>query len=166
MLKRGAEMTTECEYDNVEGLFVFGIPVLDAQHANLVRICGNLRMACLKGMKTANGRFQRAVNETADYARYHFSTEEKLMSILEYPAFDDHKKEHGDFIWEVLSRLKQFKEGEELLPEKFVNFLSGWIKNHIGVYDREFAEYFISMKHHGKLKLILSGRPLLSTNLA
>jgi hemerythrin len=88
------------------------------------------------------------------------------MSILEYPAFDDHKREHGAFIWEVSCRLRQFEEEEKLFPEKIVHFLGEWIQNHIGVYDREFADYFLSMKHHGKLKLILSGRPLLSTNSA
>jgi hemerythrin len=159
-------MKTEDKYGDLDELFVLGIPVLDTQNANLVRICGNLRMACSKGVEAANGRFQRAVREAADYARYHFSTEEKLMSILEYPAFDDHKREHGEFVWEVLNRLKQFQNGEGLLPEKLVYFLGEWIKNHIGIYDKEFADYFLSMKHHGKLKLILSGRPLLSTNLA
>jgi hemerythrin-like metal-binding protein len=123
-------------------------------------------MACNKGVETKNGRFQKAVHEAVDYARYHFSTEEKLMSILEYPAFDMHKKEHENFIWEALNRLKQFREGEEILPENLVSFLSEWIKSHIGVHDREFADYFLSMKHHGKLKLILSGRTLLSTNSA
>jgi len=159
-------MTTEDKYDEKDEFFVFGIPVLDTQNANLVRICSNLRTACDKGVETKNGRFQRAVHEAADYARYHFSTEEKLMSILEYPAYDIHKKEHEGFIWEILSRLKLFQEEEEHLPEKLVCFLSEWIKNHIGVYDREFADYFLSMKHHGKLKLILSGRPLLTTNSA
>jgi len=159
-------MTTEDKYDDVDELFVFGIPVLDTQNANLVRICSNLRMACRKGMETGKDRFQRAVHEAADYARYHFSTEEKLMSILEYPAFDMHKNEHEGFIWEVSNRLKLFQNGEELLPENLAGFLNEWIRNHIGVYDREFADYFLSMKHHGKLKLILSGRSLLSTNSA
>ena len=159
-------MTMEDKYDDVDEFFVFGIPVLDTQNANLVRICSNLRMACSKAVEAKNGRFQGAVHEAADYARYHFSTEEKLMSILEYPAFDVHKREHEEFIWDILSRLKKFQEGEGLLPEKLVYFLSEWIKDHIGGYDREFADYFLSMKHHGKLKLILSGRPIFSTNLA
>jgi hemerythrin len=154
------------EYTAGDGLLVFGIPVLDTQHANLVRICNNLRIACLNGVETANNRFQRAVHEAADYARYHFSTEEKLMSILEYPDFYDHKREHDDFIWGILSRSKQLQEGEEFLPEKFVHFFSEWIRNHIGLYDKAFSDYFLSMKHHGKLKLILSGHQILSSNLA
>jgi hemerythrin len=114
----------------------------------------------------ANDRFQRAVHEVADYARYHFGTEEKLMSILEYPDFYDHKREHGEFIWEIISRSKEFQGGDEFLPEKFVLFIGEWIRNHIGIYDKAFSEYFGSMKHHGKLKLILGGRQILSSNLA
>jgi len=156
----------EQEYTVGDGLMVFGIPVLDTQHANLVRICNNLRIACLNGVETANNRFHRAIHEAADYARYHFSTEEKLMSILEYPDFYDHKREHEDFIWGILSRSKQLQEGEEFIPEKFVHFFSEWIRNHIGLYDKAFSDYFLSMKHHGKLKLILSGHQVLSSNLA
>jgi len=159
-------MENEQGYTVSEELLVFGIPVLDTQHANLVRICNNLRTACLNGVETSNNRFQRAVQEAADYARYHFSTEEKLMSILEYPDFYEHKREHGDFVWEILSRSKQLLKGEEFLPEKFVHFISEWIENHTGIYDKAFSDYFISMKHHGKLKLILGARQILSSNLA
>jgi len=159
-MENGQEYTVDGDF------LVFGIPVLDTQHANLVRICNNLRIACLNGVETRNDRFQRAVHEVADYARYHFSTEEKLMSILEYPGFYDHKREHEEFIWEILSRSKQFKEGDEHLAEKFVHFLNEWIRNHIALYDKAFSDYFLSMKHHGKLKLILGGHQVLSSNSA
>jgi hemerythrin len=159
-MENGQEYTVDSDF------LVFGIPVLDTQHANLVRICNNLRMACLNGVETKNNRFQRAIHEAADYARYHFSTEEKLMSILEYHGFYDHKKEHDEFIWEVLSRSKQLIEGDKQLAEKFVHFLNDWIRNHIALYDKAFSDYFLSMKHHGKLKLILSGQQVLSSNSA
>ena len=163
-MKQENNQVQESVVDNE--ILVFGIPVLDTQHANLIRTCNNLRMACSNGVETANARFQRAIKETAEYARYHFSTEEKLMSILEFPYFDDHRNEHENFILEISNRSKQFQEGEELLPEKFVGFLNEWIMKHIGISDKTFADYFLSMKHYGKLKLILSGRPLLSTNSA
>jgi len=145
---------------------VLGIPLIDRQHANLIRITNNLNFACKKGLETANLRFINAVHEAVDYVKYHFSTEEKLMVLLEYPEHDQHKREHGDFIWEILSRAKQFEEGQDLVPEKFVAFLNNWIYSHIAQSDKMFADYFIGMNHHSKLRLILCGRPQLSANYA
>ena len=159
-------MTEVQEYTVLDELMEFGIPVIDAQHANLVRITNNLRMSCLKGAETANKRFIRAVQEAAEYVQYHFSTEEKLMALLEFPDFHAHKKEHADFIWEILDHCKQFQEGQNLVPEKFVYFFSEWIRSHICVSDKVFADFFISMKHHGKLRLTLCGVPQLSTTYA
>ena len=160
------EVCEEKEYSVFDVPVEFGIPIIDTQHANLVRITNNLRMSCLMSAEMANNRFIRAVHEATEYVQYHFSTEEKLMSILSFPEYPDHKREHADFIWEILSRAKQFQEGQNLVPEKFVYFLSEWIRNHIGGSDKVFAEYFVSMKNHGKLRLILSGKQLLSTSCA
>ena len=101
-------MKNEEKYSDVNDHLNFGIPILDSQHANLLRIVDNLRMTCLKGKDTAHLRFIRAVYEAADYAQYHFSTEEKLLSLLEFPEYHDHKKEHTDFIWKILSWINQF----------------------------------------------------------
>lgn len=138
---------------------VLGIPIIDKQHANLVRMVNNLYLACQKSRETTNQQFIEAVHESVDYVRYHFSTEEKLMLLLSYPEFSVHKKKHGDFIWEILTISKQFEDGEKFVPKKFVFFLCDWIKNHIGDTDKLFAEYFMTMKKDGKLNTILAWEP-------
>ena len=160
-------MTEKQEYAALDGQLVFGIPIIDTQHANLIRIANNLRLACLvAGTETANPRFLRAVREAVDYIRNHFNTEEKLMVLLDFPDYHTHKKEHDDFIWEILSHAKQFQEEQGLVPEKFAYSLSDWINSHIGSSDKTFADFFLAMKHHGKLRLILSGIPKLSATSA
>ena len=156
------------ERNNVESdvLLIFGIPIIDTQHANLVRIANNLWSSCQKGNDTANLRFIRAVHEAADYAQYHFSTEEKLLSLLEFPEFLDHKKEHADFLWKILNWVKEFQEEQNNNPEEFVYFINEWLRSHIDVSDRAFADYFLAMKHHGKLRLILSDGEQVSANSA
>jgi hemerythrin len=67
-------------------------------------------------------------------------------------------------MWEVLSRNKQFREGDNQGPEKFVNFLSEWIHSHIKGADKIFADFFLNMKHHGKLRLTLSDVPQLKAS--
>ena len=143
-----------------------GIPIIDIQHANLIRKINNLHFACLKGRDATNLRFIRAVQETADFFQQHFGTEEKLMSLLGYPDFFDHKSEHTQLIWEILNWVKEFQEEQNLDPEDFVSFLNEWKLSHIAMADMAFADFFMTMKHHGKLRLILSGRAEMSTNSA
>ena len=159
-------MMNKESFDEANENLNFGISILDSQHANLLRIINNLRMSCLKGKDNAHLRFIRAVYEAADYAQYHFSTEEKLLSLLEFPQYHDHKKEHNDFIWKILSWVKEFQEDQNHTPEDFVYFLNEWIHSHIEVSDRAYADYFLAMKHHGKLRLMLCDGQPVSANSA
>ena len=138
---------------------VLGIPVIDQQHANLLRITNNLHSACLNSSKIENFRLIRAIREAIDYVRQHFSTEEKLMLLSNYPGFLDHKKKHGDFIWEILSHSRQFQEDQKYSPQKFAQYFNDWVMLHIGESDKEFADFFLNMKQFGKLRTVLLWEP-------
>ena len=144
----------------------FNIPIIDTQHANIIRMTNNLFLAYLKSSENVNSRFFRAVKETVDYYRFHFNTEEKLMLLLDFPEYLDHKKVHDDFIWEISGLTKQCQEEQSNSLDKLVNFLNEWIFSHIEVSDKVFADFFLAMKHHGKIRLILTGSSQLSAQLA
>ena len=143
-----------------------GIPIIDIQHGNLIMKINNLQFACIKGKDANNTRCMRAIQETADFFQHHFNTEEKLMSLLGYSEFFEHKNEHTQLIWEILYWVKELQEDQNLEAEDFVNFLNEWLLSHIAISDQAFADYFMTMKHHGKLRLILSGKTEISTHSA
>ena len=151
-------MCKEQYYIEWDERFILGIPIIDKQHEDLVRICNNLHWACLKDQRVADSRFILTANEAFDYARRHFSTEEKLMFLLDFSEFSEHKKEHENFIKEISSRYKQFEEGDHFAPNHFVHFLSEWIFSHITICDKKFADLFLSMNHYSKFKQTLMGR--------
>jgi hemerythrin len=72
----------------------------------------------------------------------HFSTEEKLMIMNKFPGYAEHKKAHDDFKLVVIKSVKDFDSGEQLVLEKFANFLKDWILTHIAKLDKQYAEYF------------------------
>jgi hemerythrin-like metal-binding protein len=148
---------TQYEGTNWDERFELGIPLIDRQHRNLVRITDNLHFTCSRSSETANFRFIQAARELIDYIHYHFNTEEKLMVLFEFPGWLKHKKEHEDFCQEILSLSKQFDDEEHFVPSQFVHFLKKWIMYHIEVSDRVFTDFFQNMKHHDKLKLALAG---------
>ena len=145
---------------------VLGIPVIDQQHANLLRITNNLHSVCLNSAKIEKFRLIRAIREAIDYIRQHFNTEEKLMQLSNYPGFLEHKKMHSDFIWEILSHFGQFEDDQKDTPQKFAQYFSDWVNLHIVDSDKEFAEFFLNVKQPSKLRMVLSGEPQLAYKIA
>jgi hemerythrin len=160
------KVTNNQDYVFLQDRSTLGIPVIDRQHINLKRITGNLQFASLKAAEIANFRFLMAVHEAVDCVKHHFDTEEKLMNILEFPEYLGHKKEHDNFIWEIINRSESFQDGQSFDPQEFVSFFGDWLEFHIAASDKIFADFFQNMKHHGKLKRILSCDPELSAKIA
>ena len=159
-------MTESLDYVVVEEYIMLGIPVIDKQHANLVRIAHNLHLVCQSDSEITNYRFINAVQEAVDYIRGHCKTEERLMELSGFPGYLAHKKEHGDFIWEIISWSRQFQDGQKSGPRKFARFLTEWIKFHIGISDKAFADFFLNMNQHGKIRQALVCDPQLSGQTA
>ena len=145
------------DYALLKEPMILGISVIDNQHANLKRMINNLYFACLNNSKTANHRFNQAVRKTIEYMRQHFSTEEKLMLISDFHGYLNHKNEHGDFLREVLNYSRQMQDGQVFSPQKFIRFLSEWINSHIEDSDNAFADFFLNMQKHDKLRMVLAG---------
>ena len=144
-------MTLRYELITWDDRFKLDVPIIDDQHKQLVVITNSLHMACLECRDTASRLFILTARDVANYVRYHFSTEERLMTALEYPAIHAHKKQHESFVFEILTRVKQFEEGKKFVPNQFVYYLKDWILSHIALTDKEFADFFINLKQSGKL---------------
>ena len=139
------------------GSMKLGIPIIDEQHANLIRIVDNLQLTCNKGTECVQQRFIGASSEAIEYIKYHFATEEKLMRLLEYPKYNEHRNEHKDCLWDLTYIFRQFSDEQNPDFRQFVIFLNEWIVTHVCDSDRHFANYFFNMQHHSKLKVLAVG---------
>ena len=136
--------------------FKLSISVIDKQHHRLVQLTNRLHKACLESPETANQSFIETVREAAKYVRFHFSTEENLMLLVDFPGYAAHKKEHENFIREVITHHDKFNQAKYLVPNRFVLFLKEWILSHIAVCDKEMADFIIKTKYHKKLEQLFS----------
>ena len=151
-----------------------GIPLIETQHSNLIRILNNLRLSCLKGTEISSDRFKMAVHEAIEFAYRHFGTEERLMNLLAFPGLSGHKKEHEDFIMHISGRIKQFKQVHDEETNNDANayidellcYVCRWTLLHMDGPDREFTDFVVTTNNHCKLQLILSGNTLAATNIA
>ncbi|MDR2535740.1 MAG: bacteriohemerythrin [Treponema sp.] len=134
-----------------EDRYAIGIPIVDEQHKELLKLTNDLYQACRQGDEKARERFKDAIRSTVDYVKFHFSAEEKIIEGVRYPKIAAHKQEHAGFVREVLEEVKKFESGKTFVPNAFVRFLRDWILTHIAVSDKEYAEYILRLKKEGNL---------------
>jgi hemerythrin len=142
------ESTVLVEWDDK---YLIGIPLIDEQHKELIRLTNELYKGCLAGDGAARAFFSEAVRGAMDYVKYHFSAEEKILENVKYPYLARHKKEHEDFVFKMVEDVKNFQEGKKFVPNNFVRFLKDWILSHIAIADTRYAKYIRDLKRQGKL---------------
>ncbi|MDR3161296.1 MAG: bacteriohemerythrin [Spirochaetaceae bacterium] len=132
--------------------YLVGIPLVDDQHKELIRLTNTLYESCLQGDEAARASFKEAIRATVEYVKFHFGAEEQILKNVNYPGFAIHKKEHEEFVKQVLEEVKNFEEGKKFVPNLFVRFLRDWTLTHIAVSDKKYAEYILDLKKKGALK--------------
>jgi hemerythrin len=88
--------------------------------------------------------FIKTLRKAVEYAQIHFTAEEKYLRQVNYPGLAAQKKEHADFISEVVKQLKSFEENQND-PAVLVEFLKDWLVNHIAVMDKQYAPYLTGL---------------------
>ena len=74
------------------------------------------------------------------------------MERVNYPDYAEHKKQHADFVREVLSKVQDFNAGKAFTPLAFVYFLRDWVLYHIAVCDKGLGEYLLQLRKTGELQ--------------
>lgn len=118
--------------------YKIGIPVIDAQHEHLVKLCNDFYQSLLKN--NDHELYHSLVKETLEtclkYASTHFKEEERLMLASNFSGYKEHKASHDAFT----EKCEVTYAGIENLPVaeaiKFARFLYDWVRNHIAYEDK------------------------------
>jgi hemerythrin len=134
-----------------EAAYSVGVKLIDDQHKELVRMTNELSLGCQKGGNEAEIYFMRVIQGAVKYVKTHFTTEEIIMERLKFPEYLEHKKEHEEFVAEVLRDVKAFEGGGKLVPLEFAQFLQKWVLNHIAKSDKRYGIFFEDLRKKGQL---------------
>jgi diguanylate cyclase (GGDEF)-like protein/hemerythrin-like metal-binding protein/PAS domain S-box-containing protein len=127
--------------------FATGIPQIDEQHQRLVSLL-NMLASCLVYQAEISA-VNIIFNELAEYAVYHFKTEEAVWH--QYLTDDvweaEHKLVHENFVTELV----KLKEGENAKPDREVledvlSFLTHWLAFHILESDMRMSKVALAVK--------------------
>ena len=126
---------------------LMGIEEIDEQHKELIGLINKVH-SYYPGNKIAE--IESLIDRLIEFARIHFSTEEKYFEKWNYPYADEHMVEHEKILLKILQfKAKSEKYSKELLNEILKFLKDEWFENHLKKHDRKYSNYF---KLHGFIK--------------
>ena len=112
---------------------------VDDQHQDLFRLADDLNRAVTGG--AAASRLLELAKTLMAALEEHFHYEERLMRESKYSAYNWHKQQHDTVRKRATQFLPRIGNGEADAAPLFLEFLSGWLKDHTGLSDRMFGAH-------------------------
>ena len=118
-----------------------GIKSIDNEHKKLIDVYNAFYESIVK--KEGKEKMGLTIKGLKDYTVYHFTNEEKLMQLYQYPGLELHKKEHDNFIKVVLDFENRYSKEKMILGVEITNFIREWIVKHIMETDKLYTQFLI-----------------------
>ena len=113
------------------------IPEIDNEHYSLFEKLNEFYQGLEDG--SSKERLGQLIKGLLDYAKVHFSNEEKYMESIGFPGLDKHREEHEAFIQKASEFYDKYQSGKLILSLEVTNFIKEWITNHIKEEDKQYA---------------------------
>lgn len=119
--------------------YAVGVQQIDGEHQRLFALADRMHRALLAGK--GKEALDALLAELVEYAWRHFAHEEQLMQRIQYPAYQEHRRQHADLRSEVLAMQRRAASGELTMTIEVMQFLMEWLKRHTLSSDRGIATY-------------------------
>ena len=130
--------------------FATGIESVDTQHQRLMTLVNRIGDMRLNNKELVEAELQATFKELADYARFHFTDEERVMSEggLATAHIELHHKHHQSFTEQVV-QMWQGRASMSDPVETLHGFLAAWLTYHILGEDQAMARELSRIKAGG-----------------
>jgi hemerythrin len=116
------------------------IKTIDDQHREWIRIINELHAAMMEGK--GRDAIGKTLSDVKEYAGYHFSYEEKLLTEHGYPEYAEHKLLHDSLVEKLNAFDERFLSGKNfLLSVELLNELKDWLVKHIANTDKKYSAF-------------------------
>ncbi|MGD0666985.1 MAG: hemerythrin family protein [Bryobacteraceae bacterium] len=114
------------------------IPEIDAEHRTLFRLADELATALDAHKRLAHSELLQSLTT---HIQHHFAHEERLMRASAYSALVWHKQQHDGSRRQVKRFVKRIEQGDREAGAELLQYLGGWLENHVLVTDRMMAAH-------------------------
>ncbi|MEG3641447.1 bacteriohemerythrin [Magnetococcus sp. PR-3] len=107
---------------------------IDSEHKQLMSMINELYSQLWNGVKEVD--VKPILNRMDDYTRGHLKREEEILASKQAPGLDEHKNVHKQFMKKLEDFKAEYEAGEIALSMEMMNFLKGWLSQHIHKADK------------------------------
>lgn len=125
-----------CEFTDE---YLTGIPLIDMEHKELFGIVEKANRL-VKSYNDLSGydNLIQILNELKDYTKEHFADEEEYMESIQYAGLEAQKRAHEAFIEKLENiDLNEIEDNPQEYLQELLEFLLGWLVNHILQTDKK-----------------------------
>jgi hemerythrin len=123
------------------------VPQLDGQHRQILDLLQEMKQDAL-GAEAAE-RVPAVLEKLNWYVMLHLRREERLLSAVRYPQYEEHRLEHDSYLGKVAAIQADLQRGRRDVAIRLTNFLSSWWTHHILTSDRQYGRYILQRKTPG-----------------
>lgn len=119
--------------------YLTGIALVDAEHKELFRIVDKANQL-VKSFDALSGydNIIQILNELKEYTKEHFADEQEYMEAIHYEGLSAQKRAHEAFIDKLENiDLNQIDQNPQEYLQELLEFLLGWLINHILYTDKK-----------------------------
>ncbi len=126
--------------------FKTGIELVDDEHRTLFEIIRETNeLICADLLHDKYDKIMELLAKLKDYTEFHFHDEEALMERIGYPGLEAQKHAHAAFVERLvdidLETLDDIDNDQQAYLLDLINYLVGWLANHILGSDKKIGEY-------------------------
>lgn len=127
--------------------YALGVKEIDEQHQKMLSIINRLYDLFTDKKHEDQGEIDKIIKEMADYAVYHFETEEKYFQLYAYEKSTEHIEVHNQYRTKIDAwRIKYAADKNTAIFFEISEFLQNWWTWHINNTDRDYVPF---MKANG-----------------
>jgi hemerythrin len=115
-----------------------GYEDVDSQHRLLFAIANELIE--IDNPQAQGPEIKYLLRHLREYVVDHFADEEKFLEKVKYPDLEEHKKKHAKIVEEIKDSIATSKNLVQL-KQKLEDLLDQWIKQHILIEDKKYADW-------------------------
>ena len=122
--------------------YLVGIDLIDKEHRELFRIVDKAnRLIKSYDVSSSYDKILDILDELKEYTKEHFGDEEEYMESIHYKGIDAQKRAHEAFIDKLENiDLNEIESNPQEYLQKLLEFLLGWLINHIMHADKKIAD--------------------------
>jgi len=125
--------------------YAIGIEAIDDQHQGWFKL--GKKLEDLADNHQYEENFEKiifAINDLLTYTSDHFKKEEAYMKSINYPDRTAHMTDHQKMVDYIASiDIGAIDETQHKTIGALVDFISGWIINHILIVDQKIVDYIV-----------------------